>query len=129
MEADIKINADLTKSIELLCDKLGLAATEIIPHYTKIYIASAVGAIIRGVLSIILPFCLFLIKVPINSELDEYSLFPTLESAQAFWLLLKVATCFIFVAVGIWVITINLDELFAAKGKAINELINQIRGE
>ena len=46
---DVKISADLNKAIDQLSEKLGMAANEMLPHYTRLFLIRGIVSIISGV--------------------------------------------------------------------------------
>lgn len=126
MDTEIKIDANLNKALELLCEKLGVAATEIIPHYAKVGRMRAIGGIIRGILSVTLPFALFFIKIPVTAEYVRYGTVHRPEGWMACFLICKIVVCLAFVCGGIVLLTDYFEEFFASEGRAIERLIDQL---
>jgi len=125
--AELKINADLTEAIELLAQKLGLAATEIIPAYARMIFISGISNCIAGLLCIILPFFLFAIKLPIpTTGYSTYDLISTPEGYKLMFIVLGIGIVIVFVCIGISLIADSMEKIFATKGKAISRLLNQI---
>ncbi len=127
MDAEIKIDANLTKMLELLCERIGVTTKEIIPSYARAGRMRAIGGIIRGLLSVSLPWILFLIVIPIRQDgYDGYGFIKSPEGWEALWMIVKLIVCGVFTAGGISDLTNYFEEMYASKGCAIERLINQL---
>lgn len=126
---DVKINADVEKSLELICNKIGIAANEVIPHYVKIHKCRAIGELIYGIMLVILPIVILFgcVHIPIKEDYDNYDMISSPEGWKALYYIIKIIVCFITASIGIYNIADSIEEYFAAKGIAISALISQIR--
>ncbi len=111
---DIDLKADLSKAIDQLAEKLGLATKEILPHYTKYYYVEGVTGIIHGVIIILLPLLLFVFSVEGFTD-------------TILFMGLRLVFTIIMILSGIYTIFEDIKKVIAPKAEAIDHLINQLR--
>jgi hypothetical protein len=114
METNIKVNADLNRAIDQLAEKLGIAAEEIIPHYTKILFAGGVARFTAGFLLATLPYLLFLF-------------YPEVWEANEIFIGVRLAFCIIMTICGVTQMANWFENIIAPQGEAISQLINELR--
>ena len=112
----IELNADLTQAIEQVANKLGMAANEIIPCYTKLELVRGLSWGIGGLLLTTLPWFLFLFS-------------PEWKDGMAYglWWVGRMIFCVITTWSGGFTITDNIKNIVAPKAMAINRLLTQLR--
>lgn len=123
--AEVKIKADLEKTIELLAEKLGLAAEEIVPYYTKLMLINGIVWAVGGAIMAVLPWAVFWpITLPQGVEgIPNYSVLEPLVYASCGF---KWIICIAFTWGGGYTIFNYIENLLAPKALAIQKLIGQI---
>lgn len=105
----------MTKEIELLekvSEILSGTAQNTVAHYSQWFFADAISAVILGLVMIFAPL-IFMIKRPYRGS--------------DLWLLIDVLFSFVII-IGLSCVFNHTATLFAPEGKAIHQLINDIRG-
>ena len=102
---------DIAIAVKEIAAAIGVASSEILPHYTNYYIATSIAFMFLGV-----AFCL--IGFFVYKKLD-------IEEEQITGILIGAGLAII----GVWVFCYYIGNLFGAQGLAINDLITSVRGK
>jgi len=106
---------EISEIIEQLAETLGMASSEIIPHYALWYRISSISYMIFG-LMFFYSGLLFYKKVT-KSEYDSEHFIPLLIIP------------FVLSFIGLWIFFANIGDLFGATGISIHRLILDLRCE
>lgn len=112
---EVELKADLNQAIEQLADKLGMAANEIIPHYTRLELVKGLSWGIGGVLLATLPWLLFLF----SPEWED-------DMARGLWWAGRMILCVITTWSGGYTVIDSIENIAAPKAMAINRLLRQV---
>ena len=113
MDTKIEINADLNKAIDQLAEKLGVAASEIIPHYTRMMFMAGIANFIAGILVVILPLLLFVV-------------YPQIWESSEIFIGIRLLFCIVMAICGGYKMANWFESVMAPQALAISKLINQI---
>ena len=127
MEKESNITNDISNAIELLSEKLGMAADEILPHYTRLMLVNGIIWIVGGLFFVIVPWLLFLVEIPMKTSFSTYDVLPSPSAYKTFWLVIRGIFCIITTWAGGYTILDSLENILALKALAISKLLNQIR--
>lgn len=102
---------DIAMAVKEIAATIGVASSEILPHYTNYYVSTSLAFILLGLVFCVIGFYVF-------KRLSD-------EEEQITGILIGAGVVFI----GAWVFFYYIGDLFGAQGMAIHQLIMDVRGK